>query len=105
MNYCVIAALHLKTLHRVLLTLITENSHISFFFFLCLYVYGHSPCWSEKTFCSEDVRILCNARMKYAFFEPLPACGKMDVNKKIFSRQELLLKDQNCVLYNILGPI
>ena len=104
MNYCVIAALHLKTFHRVLLTFITENRHISFFF--CLYFYGHSPCWSEKTFCSEDVRILRNARMKYAFFEPLPAYGKMDVNKKkIFSRQELLLKDQNCVLYNILGPI
>ena len=42
MNYCVIAALHLKTLHRVLLTLITENRHISFFFFY-VYMFADIP--------------------------------------------------------------
>ena len=32
--------------------------------FLCFYVFGHSLCWPEKTFCLEDVGILYNGRMK-----------------------------------------
>ena len=32
--------------------------------FLCFYVFGHSLCWSEKTFCLEDGGILYNGRMK-----------------------------------------
>ena len=32
--------------------------------FLCFYVFGHSLCWSEKTFCLEDVGILRNGRIK-----------------------------------------
>ena len=69
--------------------------------FLCFYVFGHSLCWSEKTFCLEDVGILHSARMKICIFESFPAYGKVGVNQKIFSRHELFLKDQNCVLYII----
>ena len=32
--------------------------------FICFYVFGHSLCWSEKTFCLEDEGILYNGRMK-----------------------------------------
>ena len=32
--------------------------------FLCFYVFGYSLCWSEKTFCLEDMGILYNGRMK-----------------------------------------
>ena len=32
--------------------------------FICFYVFGHSLCWSEKTFCLEDDGILYNGRMK-----------------------------------------
>ena len=32
--------------------------------FICFYVFGHSLCWSEKTFCLEDGGILYNGRMK-----------------------------------------
>ena len=45
--------------------------------------------------------ILRSARMKICIFEPFPACGKVGVNKKILNRNELLLEDQNCVLYII----
>ena len=69
--------------------------------FLCFYVFGHPLCWSEKTFCLEDVGILHSARMKICIFEPFPAYGKVGVNPKIFSTHELLLKDQNCLLYII----
>ena len=60
---------------------------------------------SEKVCCLEDVGILHRARMKICSFEPFPAYGKMGVNQKIFSRYELCLKDQICVLYIIQGPI
>ena len=49
----------------------------------------------------EDVGILHSATMKICIFEPFPAYGKVGVNKKILSRHELVLKDQNCVLYII----
>ena len=45
--------------------------------------------------------ILHSARMKICLFEPFPAYGKVGVNQKILSRHELLLRDQNCVLYII----
>ena len=32
--------------------------------FICFCVFGHSLCWSEKTFCLEDGGILYNGRMK-----------------------------------------
>ena len=57
--------------------------------------------WSEKTFCLENVGILHSARMKICIFEPFHAYGKVDVNPKIFSKHELLLKGHNCVLYII----
>ena len=60
--------------------------------FLC---FGHYLGWSEKTFCLDDVGILRSARMKICIFEPFSAYGKVGVNKKIFSRHELLLNDQN----------
>ena len=61
--------------------------------------FGHSLCWSEKVFCLGDVGILHSATMKICIFEPFPAQWKVGVNKKkIFSRYELLLKDQKCVL-------
>ena len=67
--------------------------------------FGHSLCWSEKVCCLEDVGILHRVRIKICIFEPFPAYGKVGVNKKIFSRYELLLKDQIGVLYIIEGPI
>ena len=61
----------------------------------------HSHLLVWKTFCLEDVGILHSARMEICIFDPFPAYGKVGVNQKIFSRDELLLKDQNCVLYII----
>ena len=69
--------------------------------FLCFYVFGHSLCWSEKIFCLEDVGISHSAKMKIYILSTFPAYGKVGVNKKFFSRYELILKDQNCVLYII----
>ena len=67
--------------------------------FLCFL--GIFFCWSEKVCCLEDVGILHRARIKIRIFEPFPVYGKVGVNQKIFSRYELLLKDQICVLYII----
>ena len=69
--------------------------------FLCFYVFGHSLCWSEKLFCLEDVGILHSARMKICILSTFTPYGKAGVNQKLFGRYELLLKDQNCVLYII----
>ena len=69
--------------------------------FLCFYVFGHSLGSSEKTFCLEDLGILHCARINICIFEPFPAYSKVGVDQKIFSRHELLLKDQYCVLYII----
>ena len=69
--------------------------------FVCFYVFGHSLCWSEKMFCLEDVGILHSAGMKICILSTFPAYGKVGVNQKLFGRYELLLKDQNCVLYII----
>ena len=69
--------------------------------FLCVYVFGHSLCWSERVFCLEDVGILHRARMKICIFEPFRAYSKVGANQKIFSTYEFLLEDQNCVLYII----
>ena len=66
--------------------------------FLCVYVFRHSLCWSEKVFCLEDVGILHRAGMEICIFEPYPAYGKVGVKQKIVSRYEFLLKDQNGVL-------
>ena len=92
----------------------TENRHISSIscadkslksqhIFMCLFnVFWNSLCWSEKVFCLEDVGILHRGRKKICIFKPFPAYGKVDANQKIFySRYELLLEDQNCVLYSI----
>ena len=57
--------------------------------------------WSERVFCLEDMGILHRARMKTGIFEPFPAYSKVGANQKMFSRYELLLEDQNCVLYII----
>ena len=55
----------------------------------------------KRRFCLEDLGILHKARMKICILEPFPAYSKVGINKQIFSRHELLLKDQNCVLYII----
>ena len=63
--------------------------------------FGHFLCWSEKVCFLENVGILHRARIEIYIFEPFPAYGKVGVNQKMFSRYELLLKDQICVLYII----
>ena len=70
--------------------------------FLCLYVFGHSLCWSEKVFRLEHVGILHRTRIKICIFEPYPAHGKVGVNQKIFSRIWVALKDQNYELLLIM---
>ena len=50
--------------------------------FLCFYVFGHSPCWSEKIFYLEQMGILHKARMKMCIFEPFPAFSKVGINQK-----------------------
>ena len=52
------------------------------------------PFVGLKTFCSEHVGILHSATIKICIFESFSAYGKVGVNKKIFSRHELFLKDQ-----------
>ena len=37
----------------------------------------------------------------YKLRQYIPAYGKVGVNQKLFGRYEMLLKDQNCVLYII----
>ena len=84
----------IKTFHRVLLTVITGNRHISSIgctdkslksqHVLCFYVFGHPLCWPEKIFCLEDVVILHNAGMKICILSTFPAYGKVGVNPKIF---------------------
>ena len=79
----------------------TDKSLKSHRIYFCFYVFGHSLCWSEKIFCLEDVGILHSAKMKICILSTFPAYGKVGVNQNRFGRYELLLKDQNCVLYII----
>ena len=47
----------------------------------------------------EEVGILHSARMEICIFEPFPAKGNVGVNQKIFIKYELLLKDNNYVIF------
>ena len=55
-------------------------NHLNHNIFLCVYVFGHSLFWSEKTFSLNEVGIVPSARMQICIFEPFPAYGKEGVN-------------------------